>query len=172
MRITNIREVQLTGVEHLAKERFDQLLDKGKGIADAVAATREEFDRNVRDPRFWRWLGDEEVERFTYVGTAPSEELLLDVAYDDTDDPGGALLEALEELTRDLDHVTYRITGVVAGGGWPEVRFVGDGVELAELKRRYRGNAGENETPPVWSSAHVATFDRADAEDHNGGDEL
>ena len=63
MKRLNDRETELTDEEMRASDYFDEQLDDGLGIPDAVAATRQRYESlagHVEQPSeaFWRWLGE------------------------------------------------------------------------------------------------------------------
>jgi hypothetical protein len=61
MRIISARTVELNPVELEAKSAFDRELDLGGGIHAAAAVVRQQFTQDI-DPRFWRYLTDDEIE--------------------------------------------------------------------------------------------------------------
>jgi hypothetical protein len=111
-------------------------------------------------PREW-----EPVDEDTFLTTLLRRQRTwsADVAYDGPDYVPGGVLEAVQELTRTLPDVSYRIPELGEGetwpSGWPEVTFFGPAEQLTQLRLDYRGQAGEDEDPPVWSNAGLVAQD-------------
>jgi hypothetical protein len=60
MQVIDENTVGLYGKNESAAHRFfDDLLDQGFNIPDAVEKTKENFE--VADQRFWLWLGDQPI---------------------------------------------------------------------------------------------------------------
>lgn len=64
--------------------------------------------------------------------------LTLDIAFGENEE----LLDAVANLTAGTG-VTSAPTGVHAAGGWPEIKFVGDTVELVIVANRYANDTGD-----------------------------
>lgn len=64
--------------------------------------------------------------------------LTLDVAFGEDEE----LLDVVANLTAGTG-VTSTPTGVHVAGGWPEVKFVGDAVELVTVANRYGAMTGD-----------------------------
>lgn len=60
MKIVQAKTVELTSYEMKASAQFDRLLDNGHSIASAVKQVRALWPN--LDPRFYRWLSNEELE--------------------------------------------------------------------------------------------------------------
>lgn len=64
--------------------------------------------------------------------------LILDVCFGHDEE----LDDVIGRLAQGTDIVTT-ITGVHVAGGWPEVKFVGDALELVTVASRYANDTGD-----------------------------